>query len=199
MPRTRRLSLVLLAALPLACSSPTSRFYTLAPTMPREPSPRIDLAVGVGPVTIPSAVDRPQFVLQVAPNRVTLDEYHRWAAPLAEGIGRTVAADLSALLGTPNVVSLPAPSFRYDLRVTVAVQQFESVPGQAVEIDAVWSVYDPAHPEDLRSGRTSARKTVDGADFEALAAAHSRALGELSHHIARAIVEGKWSRPAETP
>ncbi|MDG2305713.1 MAG: PqiC family protein [Candidatus Binatia bacterium] len=187
MTRSCRLSLLSAVALALACSSPTSRFYTLAPTVPADLSAHAALAIGVGPVEIPSAVDRPQFVLQVAPNRVTLHEYHRWAAPLGEAIAQTVAADLSALLGTPDVVPLPAPGFRYDLRVTLDVQRFESVPDQRVEIDAVWSVHDSADPAGMRSGRTVAQEPVEGRDVEALAAAHSRALGQLSRRIAQAI------------
>lgn len=185
----RRLALLALATVAVACSSPMSNFYTLAPTVGADASARSTLAVGVGPVTVPATVDRPQFVLQVAPNRVTLQEYHRWAAPLGQAIGQTVATDLSALLGTPDVVPLPAPNFRYDLRVTIDIQRFESVPGESVQIDAVWAVSDPSDPTRIRSGRTVARETVSGSGFEALAAAHSRALGQLSRRIARAIRE----------
>ena len=184
-----RLPLLALAALTVACSSPMSKFYTLSPTARPDPSAQTKLTVGVGPVTIPSAVDRPQFVLQVAPNRVTLQEYHRWAAPLGQGIAQTVASDLSAILGTPNIAPLPAPNFRYEVRVTIDVQNFQSVPDESVQIDAVWSVSEADDPTSIRSGRTVARETVDGPDFEALAAAHSRAVGQLSERIAKAIRE----------
>ena len=43
------------------------------------------------------------MVVQVAPNQVELLEFDRWASPLGEAISRTVAGDLSALLGTPRV------------------------------------------------------------------------------------------------
>jgi uncharacterized lipoprotein YmbA len=45
-------------------------------------------------VAIPAAVDRPQFVIQKGPNQVAIDEFNRWAAPLAASIGRTVAENL---------------------------------------------------------------------------------------------------------
>ncbi len=70
--------------------------------------------------------------------------------------------------------------------MAINVQRFESVPGESVPIDAVWTVHETAGGEP-RSGRTIARETVQGKDFEALAAAHSRALAAVSADIAAAI------------
>ena len=184
-----RLPLIALVAIAAACSSPMSKFYTLAPTVRSEAAAKTNLAVGVGPVTVPAAVDRPQFVLQVAPNRVTLQEYHRWAAPLGEEIAQTVAADLAVLLGTPDVAPLPAMNFQHDFRVIIDVQRFQSIPGESVKIEAVWSILDSEEPSRTQSHRTTATEKVAGSDFEALAAAHSRALGQLSRQIAKALRE----------
>ena len=68
-------------------------------------------AVMVGPVSIPAAVDQPQFVVQVASNRVEIDEFNRWDAPLNDSIARAVAGDLTVLLGTPNVAAAPFANF----------------------------------------------------------------------------------------
>ncbi len=59
-------------------------------------------AVMIGAVSVPAAVDQPQFVVQVAPNRVEVDEFNRWAAPLNDSIARAVAGDLAVQLGTPE-------------------------------------------------------------------------------------------------
>ena len=73
----------------------------------------------------------PQFVVQVAPNRVEVDEFNRWAAPLNDSIARAVAGDLAALLGTPDVATAPLANFNPAYRVTINVQRFESVSGEA--------------------------------------------------------------------
>src|SRR5205823_6032560 len=65
-------------------------------------APPASYAVVVGPVSVPASVDRPQFVVQVAPNRVEVDEFNRWAAPLDDGVARAVAGNLATLLGTPK-------------------------------------------------------------------------------------------------
>ena len=71
-------------------------------------------------------------------------------------------------------------------RVTIAVQRFDSIPGDAVVIEAVWTIRNVTDGG-TRSGRTVAREAVQGEGFEALAAAHSRALANVSGDIAAAI------------
>jgi len=163
-----------------------SRFYTLASTASGDRAPAVGTGVMVGPVSVPASVDRPEFVVHVAPNRVEVDEFNRWAAPLGEGIARTVAGDLAALLGTPDVATAPFANFDPVYRVTINVQRFDSVQGEAALLEAVWAVRETAGGK-TRSGRTVAREALEGPDFDAFAAAHSRALAKLSADIAAAI------------
>ena len=182
------LSLALVAAAGAGCrASAPARFYTLDSTATAEGAPPASYAVAVGPVSVPPVVDRPQFVVQVAPNRIALEEFNRWAAPLDDNIARAVAGNLAILLGTPRVATGPlVPNLGPAYRVAIDVQRFESVPGETVLVDAVWAVRKPAG-RDAHSGRTIARETVAGAGFDALAAAHSRALAKVSADIAAAI------------
>jgi uncharacterized protein len=170
------------------CASAPARFYILESTagMARGDAPLAPLAVIVGPVSVPASVDRPEFVVQVAPNRVEVDEFNRWAAPLGDGIARAVAVDLTALLGTPNVATAPLANFDATHRVTIDVQRFDSMPGESTALDAVW-VVRRSDGGGAKSGRTVARETVSGDGFEALAAAHSRAVERLAADIAAAI------------
>src|SRR5262249_40641932 len=168
------------------CSTATSHFYTLDPTATSDGGPPVHQAIAVGPVSVPPSVDRPQFVVQVAPNRVAVDEFNRWAGPLDDSIGRAIAGDLAVLLGTSDVAVAPVPGFVPTLRVTVDVQRFESVPGESVAVEALWSVR-PMAGGDIRSGRTVAREAVQGKSYDAIAAAHSRALATVSSDIAAAI------------
>jgi uncharacterized lipoprotein YmbA len=180
------LSLALIAAAAAGCASTPSRFYTLDSTATAEGAPVAHYAVQVGPVSVPGAVDRPQLVVQVAPNRVDIDEFNRWAAPLNESIARAVAGDLAVLLGTSDVAAGPIANFNPAYRVSIDVQRFDSIQGQSVLVDAVWAVH-PTKGGNTRSGRTVARETVHGQGFDALAAAHSRALARVSADIAAAI------------
>ncbi len=184
---THGLSIALAAGVAAACgTSPPTRYYTLASTATPERAPAARYAVLVGPVSVPASVDRPEFVVDVAPNRVEVEEFDRWAAPLGESIARTVAGDLSILLGTPDVATAPFANFDPAYRVTIDVQRFDSRPGDSVLVEAVWVVRG-AGGGSTRSGRTVAREVPQGQGFDALAAAHSRALVKLSSDIAAAI------------
>ncbi len=168
------------------CSTAPSRFYSLTSTATADGTPATSAAVMVGPVTIPASVDQPEFVVQVAPNRVDVDEFNRWVAPLNDAIARAVAGDLVVLLGTPEVASAQLANFAPDYRVTIDVQRFESIQGDAALVEAVWTVRKTAGGE-TRSGRTVAREPVQGQGFDALAAAHSRAIAKVSADIAAAL------------
>ena len=180
------ISIALVAVVAAGCSTAPSRFYSRASVAKADGTPATPAAVMVGPVTIPASVDQPEFVVQVAPNRVEVDEFNRWVSPLNDSIARAVTGDLVVLLGTPDVASAQMANFTPDYRVTIDVQRFESIQGQAATLEAVWTVRKAAGGE-TRSGRTVTREPVQGQGFDALAAAHSRALAKMSGDIAAAI------------
>jgi len=176
-----------LAILDTGCSStPPAHFYTLSPTSTPAASSS-ELSVAVGPVAVPASVDRPQIVVSLGPNSVWLDEFNRWAAPLQDDIARVVAENLVAMLGTPRVARASQPvSAGFSYRAVIAVESFESVPGEAARLDAVWTVSRSADGT-TQTGRTTVREQTTEKGYEALAAAHSRAVGKLSRDIADAV------------
>src|SRR5262249_57389457 len=89
------------------------------------------------------------------------------------------------LIGTRRVAAPAAANFDAASRVTINAQRFDSIHGREVVVDAVWSVRGPKGA--ARSGRTVAREAVPDSSFDALAAAHSRALAKVSEDIAAAI------------
>jgi uncharacterized lipoprotein YmbA len=116
-----------------------------------------------------------------------MEEFDRWAAPLQSNIARVVADNLVLMLGTPRVTLSAQPSSAdADYRAAVDVQSFQSVPGEAAMLDAVWSVRRTKDGK-AETGRTTVRETVPDKGYDALAAAHSRALARLSQDIADAV------------
>jgi len=176
-----------LAILAAGCgATPESRFYTLrASTAPAATSSQ--LSVAVGPVSVPAMVDRPQIVVSTGGNQVRLDEFNRWAAPLQSNISRVVADNLMGLLGTSRVSLFPqALSADADYRAVIEVQSFDSAPGEAATLDSTWTVRRMKDGK-TSAGRTVAREAVQAKDYDALAAAHSRAVARLSRDIADAV------------
>jgi uncharacterized protein len=181
----------LVGAMVAGCASAPSHFYKLNSTAKANGAPPVKCSVIVNPVFVPAAVSEPQFVITTGPNRVDIDEFNRWDAPLDDAIARVVSADLVTLLGTPRVSSAPIADFGPAYHVTIRVERFETIRGEGKQngkalVDAIWTVSSPAG-RPVGSGRTTANEPTDGIGFDAFAAAHSRALAKLSGEIAAAI------------
>lgn len=188
-------SMVLAVSLGLAqacASSPPMHFYTLSAETSGSPppiQPGKDRRIVVGPVSIPDVVDRPQIVVRSGPNQVTLVDDHRWAEPLKSDVTRVIAENIGRLVGSGRVWAYPENAGGpLDYRVLVAIQFFESTPGRDVAIDALWTVQPLSQPEaESKSGRSRVEEPITGNGYEAIVAAHSRALGVVSREIAEAI------------
>lgn len=185
------------AAALAGCASAPSRFYTLDATAKSDNTMPVSCAVLVGPVFIPAAVERPQFVVTTTANEVRIEEFNRWSAPLNENIARVVTLNLGRLLGTPRAATAPMPDFGPAYRVSLRVEQFDSVLGSGdkpamVHLKAQWAIRSP-DGKNLYSGGSDASETLKDDSREAFAAAHSLALAKVSCDIAAAI------RMAETP
>lgn len=144
-------------------------------------------SIAVGPITLPEVVDRPQFVLRAGANEVTIVELHRWAGPLRSEIPRIIADNLAADLNVKRVAAYPqSAGDNADYRVLVDIQRFDSTLGESVTIDALWTV--KRVPDGvLRTGRSTTKESSGGGSYDAVVAAHSRALATISHEIAEAI------------
>jgi uncharacterized protein len=173
------------------CSSPREAYYTLSAAGAMNGAApaggESTYSVAVGPITLPEVVDRPQFVLRAGPNEVTFVELHRWAGSLKSEIPRIIADNLAADLYVKRVAAYPqSAGDNADYRVLVDIQRFDSTLGESVTIDALWTV-KRASDGALRTGRSVARESSSGGTYEAVVAAHSRALTTISREIAEAI------------
>ena len=168
-----------------ACSSTPASHYALNSIASGAPAAGPALSVAVGPVLIPALVDRPQMVFDKGANQVSIDEFKRWAAPLADEIGRVTIGNLGQLLGNAEVGPASAgAAARAQVKVGLDVIEFRSVPGSEVWIDVRWNV---RRGEQQRSGQARLREKADDAGGDAIAAAHSRALARMAADIAVAI------------
>ncbi|MCP5267790.1 MAG: membrane integrity-associated transporter subunit PqiC [Zoogloeaceae bacterium] len=189
----QRLVLVTAAILLAACSSttPKTHYYTLSAENPTAvSSSHAASSVIVGPVHLPELLDQPRLVVRNSNNQVAMDEFHRWAGSLKGNIASVLVSNLAQDLGTAKVWSY-AQSTRSqaDYQVLIDIQAFDAHPGERVELVALWTIR-AATGGKPQTGRSVVREAVAGPGFEALVAAHSRALAKLSSDIAQAIRQG---------
>ena len=177
-----------------------TKFYVLTAVSRPAEAPATDfrdVVVGLGPLTLPSYLDRDRVIRRVDENRVELLEYERWAEPLQASIQRILALDLGRTLGTEEVLSYPwLLTQRVDFTVTMKILRFEPTSHQTTELRANWSIRDGATRE-LLVARDSVL-SVPAADpsMGAAVSAMSRALGELSQEIAADLREARRAAAA---
>jgi hypothetical protein len=126
---------------------------------------------------------------------VFLEEFQRWASPLKNDIGRVIVENLVSMLGTTQVTLFPqAGAADASYRAVIDILRFDSEPGKAATLDALWTV-SLAKGGQSHRGRTTITEATQGGDYTALVAAHSRALGQLSAEIAKTIKEMDAQKP----
>lgn len=178
----------------LLCGCATSHkvdVYTLQ--LPSYPDVQIQTLAGsatsvlLDPVTVPELVNRPQLVVHTDEHRVKIVESSRWAQPLKDEVGAVLTANLARDLGTLRVFlhahEMPAEP---QIRVVVNVLRFESRPGVAATIEALWTIRYNDNRTPV-TGRSMMHETVQDDGYPSLLAAHGRALASISHAIAEQI------------
>jgi len=194
--RTGILWCVLIAGVGLVFSgcagvSPPPTYYLLGQSETLKPIyPALaNLSIGVGPVTVPGHLDRPQIVTRTGRNTIAVSEFHRWGEALEHQLRRRLAMNLSALLQTPGVVIYPwerAMGPRY--QVVVTVLEFGDT-NDGAELDAVWQLMDVAADKCLMTRRFSIVTSVEGPGVDAYVTAQSVAFEAFTREIAKGIFE----------
>lgn len=182
-------ALALAAFLLGGCATAPSSFYTLTSTLSTNDraAPLADkgLGVGVGPVRFPEFLDRPQIVSRAGPNRLALDEFHRWGGSLQDDFLRVLGENLGQLLGTSRILVEPAEArFPLDFRVIADVLSFEGSAGREVAFKVRWAVLDPYLEQALVVRENSYRSRASGDDPEAMIAALSETVAAFSRDVA---------------
>jgi hypothetical protein len=155
----------------------------------KPPATNQKISIGVEPVEIPQILDRPQIVTRSGPNKLNIDEFNRWASRLDESFAQVLAENISLLLGTDQVAVYPWQSdFKPHYRVTLEIRYFEGQWGKNVLLEAVWSVSGQQGQQTHTQLKSVINEPLSPEpDYEALVAAHSRAIAQLSREIVKEI------------
>ena len=182
-------------------STPPTQFYLVPSLTGPDTAPPVsagqrDLTLGVGPVTVPPYLDRPQIVTRTSRAKLALADFDQWAAPLSDTIPRVLAENLSLLIPTERVVLHPwLRTLDPDYQITVEVLQFDRGPGGAVVLVARWSLLNRDAKElTLRTARIS--QAAGGTDYEATVTAMGRVLEALAQDMTTTL--RSMAEPATT-
>ena len=178
----------------LGCgTSQPSHFYLLRALSPASASglsetKQSSLSIGLGPVTFPEYLDRPQIVTRASAHEVELAEFHKWAEPLQKNVANVLQENLSALLSTDGIVQHPwKRSNPLDYQLSLDVIQFDGTKSQEAVLKVRWTLVGEDGETLLVKKTSHFTEPVGGLDYEDFVQAMSRTLDSLSKEIAEAI------------
>lgn len=198
MGRVGILLTVTAAVLPLliltGCAVQTrpSSFYDLSPD-PNLSGAAVALpvavtTVGVGPVRMPDALDRPQIVTRSSRYRLGISEFDRWGGSLRDTFPRTLAENLSEMLSPVPVAVLPWSGMpRPSHRVVMDVRRFDGEWGGRLVLVVNWAILNSRAGDPLLTRRSRIEEKIASDTFSDYVAAQSRAVAALSREIAAAL------------
>ncbi len=188
---TRLKCLVLLLAMILTgCgTSKPSNFYILndVGTYPiHSLSKSQHPVIGVGPITFAKYLNQPQIVTRDSQNQLRLDEFNRWAEPLADNFTRVLAKDLNATLKNHSVIVYPSANFEtIQYQVTMNVDRFDATTDGRVFAEVSWTILNKKTERRLISSSKSYSDLLGGHfSYTELAGCLSRITARIAKDIA---------------
>jgi uncharacterized lipoprotein YmbA len=129
----------------------------------------------------------------MGPGRLHLAELHQWAGPLQENIAQVLRDNLTRLLGSERLVSLPArglPQLGWQLEVEIL--RLDAGPGPEARLEARWRLLDGASQRVLQIERSRLTEPLSAGleDAAGLSRAYSELLAALSAEMAAALLTG---------
>ena len=189
-----RLAIAAVAAFSVlpACLGPrtdSSRYFTLPSAgAPSAGAPSAGTAVdsvGIGPVTLPPYLSRPEMATRVGPEQVAYAANDRWAAPLEELTVLALQEELRARLPAREILHWPWPLVDPpELAATVEFLRFEADAAGGATLQARWTV--TARGRAPVSGETLRQEKGAPGDVPGSVAALGKGLRALASDLAAA-------------
>ena len=144
--------------------------------------------LGIGPLTFPAYLDRPQIALRSGGNQLEYAESHRWAEPLKAAFSHTLSENLSIMLPVERAVIYPwSRSTPLDYQVIINVTRFDADVSGTVILTADWEIIRSSDSKSMGQDKATYSEAAGSSDYPAIVAAQSRAVEQLSRNIATAI------------
>jgi uncharacterized lipoprotein YmbA len=157
------------------------------------------LTLGLGPIILPEYLDRREIATRVNATQIVYSSTNCWVESLDVSIRRIVSENLSALLGTDEIVSYPwLGNARPRYQVEIEILRLDSSPAGDATLLARWAIKDASDKQYLVVRRSSLSRPATSAGAPAAVNALSGTLGDLSQEIAAAL-EQLPGLPAREP
>lgn len=195
MRRAKLIASVFLSLSLVACSgSAPTRFHTLG-TVDESVIPQLELAkrlssLGVGPLKLPSLLDRQGLVLRRSDVSLDVSEQHQWGGLLKDEFLSALTQRLKARLPGARVLTVPwelEQTPRY--QISVNISRFDGAPeGQAV-LAGTWRLEQGEDGKILQTQDFRLSEAVSSETMSSMVQAQSRLLSQLADAMVKQLAQ----------
>lgn len=147
-----------------------------------------DSVLGIGPVSLPEYLDRPQMIVRLGANQLQLSDSHRWVEPLAENIPHVLRENLANLLHTEQLLFYPwGRDMIVSYQLVIDLVRFDGDGLDKGYLEAIWSIRDSHGKVLLPARRSSYVVKTPSPDHKGLATALSETLFLFCRDIAEGL------------
>lgn len=175
-----------------ACSGTDSslggtRFYSLSALPPvTDASVNNHLKIGVGPVSVPRLLNRPQIISRKTNTEINMAEKHQWGGSYKEELIQVMTDNLSSLLKTESIEQYPWKfSFKPHYQVRINIERLDGQLGKNVILKARWRLIK--NDKEILVKRAVITTPTKGNGYNQYVKAQSQALTTFSKQIAAQI------------
>ncbi|MDO9268170.1 MAG: PqiC family protein [Methylobacter sp.] len=190
--------LISVSACTLLCaciSTPPTQFYVLEPLIE---SPSFSSAtekkrqIGIGPVSIPTLLERKQIVTRLPDSGVKVAEFHQWASPLKNNVTQVLTHNLATLQADDLIRAYPWSAYgAVDYRIIIDIIRFDTRPEQSVNLEANWAIMNEKNHTLISNGRTKIERPLNDSSYPSTVKALSKILSEFSQELSIALAKIK--------
>lgn len=165
-------------------SGPEPILYTLDPPSSAVEATRDGPRVSLPSVDLPAYARSNLIASADGPNRIVVDDDHRWASPPSESVTLALARHLESALDATVLVQPHPRGFDAELIITVTFDRFLRSGSGAAELSGRAVIASGSAPDVMRFSITA---PADGGDYSDFMTSVDRALAEIAARVAKRV------------
>ncbi len=171
-----------------ACANTPTQYHTLSMDTSSAALPVVTSAinsVGVGPITLPTLLDREGMVIRKDATTLEVSDTHLWGGQLEDEFLRTLTQQLQSRLPSTRVQSVPWElSQTPQYQVVIKLDQFDGTPGGKAWLRGMWQLQAGSDGRIIGTAPLALSRQTPEAGVTGLVKAQSGLLVDLADQIA---------------
>lgn len=187
-----RIPVLILSAFLTACSSDPTLYHTLSTASvgagaAAEVSQQIN-SLGVGPIKLPTLLDREGMVIRKDATTVEVSDSHLWGGQLEDEFLSALTQQLQQRLPATRVQTIPweitqTPQYQ----VVVKLDQFDGTPGEKAVLRGLWQLQEGSDGKILSTEPVVLERKTTAPGVDGLVTAQSNLVADLANQIVRGL------------